>query len=107
MLQHLSAEVQIAERRYAATFNRDDGGHMVFVKGAPEQVLQMRQTAAGEDRLDGERVLAEARRMADEGLRVLAIARQLGIATPGDRALSASELDGCSEAKLQRPVGGR
>lgn len=62
------------DRRFAATFNRRDDGEMVFVKGAPEQVLEMCESAAGMDRLDPEAVLAEAHAMANEGLRVLAMA---------------------------------
>ncbi|TAK68065.1 MAG: hypothetical protein EPO22_02360, partial [Dehalococcoidia bacterium] len=63
-----------AERRYAATFHRSDGRTLVFVKGAPEDVLAMCTDASGETALDRDRVLHEARVLADHGLRVLATA---------------------------------
>ena len=57
-----------AERRYAATVNRHEGGDRVHVKGAAEAVLPM---CAGIDRAA---MLAEAERMAADGYRVLAVA---------------------------------
>ena len=57
------------ERQFAATFNRQDGGVRVHVKGAPERVLEM--LAEGQD---AERLLAMAREMAEDGYRVLAVA---------------------------------
>jgi magnesium-transporting ATPase (P-type) len=73
-----------SERRYAATFNHRDGGSLVFVKGAPEQVLEMCTNAAGLDSLDPGRILDEADEMASEGLRVLAMAyRDFGSVEPG------------------------
>jgi P-type Ca2+ transporter type 2C len=72
------------ERRYAATFNTHDGRTLVFVKGAPEQVLEMCTSAAGVPDLDREAVLEEAHAMATDGLRVLAMAfRDLGAAAEG------------------------
>jgi len=71
-------------RRYAATFNRGGGRMLVFVKGAPEQVLEMCVSAAGLDRLDRARILEDAHAMARDGLRVLAMAyRDLGPEEPG------------------------
>jgi Ca2+-transporting ATPase len=68
-----------SERRYAATFNHHDQRMLVFVKGAPEQVLDMCTSAAGLERLERERILDEAHAMAGDGLRVLAMAyRDLG-----------------------------
>jgi Ca2+-transporting ATPase len=159
------------ERRFAASFNRGDGGGLTFVKGAPEQLLAMCATAAGTGDVDRERVLEEAHAMADDGLRVLAmayrevepvaasadalggaldglvflglqgmmdppreearqavanchragmravmitgdhastavaIAGQLGIAGPGDRAVTGRELDSLDDAELERTVG--
>ena len=73
-----------SERRYAATFNHHDGRTLVFVKGAPEQVLDMCTGAAGLQRLDRDRVLDAAHAMASDGLRVLAMAyRDLGPLPPG------------------------
>ncbi len=77
-----------SERRYSATFNRADGGNLIFVKGAPEQVLAMCAEAAGGERLEPKRVLEEAEAMAGEGLRVLAMAyRSFGAETPDDDVL--------------------
>ena len=159
------------ERRYAATFNTHDGRTLVFVKGAPERVLEMCTSAAGAPNLDREAVLEEAHAMATDGLRVLAmafressagagspdpaqgdpadltflglqgmldppreeaseavrecqragiraimvtgdhattalaIARELGIAKAGDRAVTGRELDGYDDRELERLVG--
>jgi magnesium-transporting ATPase (P-type) len=72
------------ERRYAATFNHHDDHTLVFVKGAPEQVLEMCVDAAGTERLERERILDAAHEMASGGLRVLAMAyRDLGQLPPG------------------------
>ncbi|MCL4740600.1 MAG: HAD-IC family P-type ATPase [Phycisphaerales bacterium] len=57
------------ERRYAASFHRTEDGARVFVKGAPERVLDMCAGVGDDDSL---RRAAED--MARRGLRVLAIA---------------------------------
>jgi magnesium-transporting ATPase (P-type) len=73
-----------AERRYAATFHEAEGRTLVFVKGAPEEVLAMCSDASGEPMLDRDRLLHEARVLADRGLRVLAMAwRTDDVATGG------------------------
>ena len=70
-----------SEHRYMATLHSDasEGAPMVYVKGAPERVLPRCGGAlapTGEEvALDRAAVLAEAERLAGEGLRVLAIAR--------------------------------
>ena len=64
-------------RRYAASLHRRDGEREVFLKGAPEIVAAMCERAIvldGSTQLDADAVLAEADRMAAEGLRVLAVA---------------------------------
>ena len=75
-----------SERRYAASFRERDGDHHVFVKGAPEKLLEMCERIArvGDDgevetsELDPEQVQELAEEMATHGLRVLATAhRQL------------------------------
>ncbi len=72
------------ERRYSATFNHHDGQTLVFVKGAPEQVLDMCVDVAGSGGLDREQILDEAHAMARDGLRVLAMAcRNLWRLDPG------------------------
>ncbi|MCW5698212.1 MAG: HAD-IC family P-type ATPase [Rhodospirillales bacterium] len=55
-------------RRYAATFNRDGEGILAHVKGAAEKILPMC------DWIDRDVMLAEADKMAADGLRVLAVA---------------------------------
>ncbi len=70
-----------SEHRYMATLNSGSSGAppVVYLKGAPEQVLPRCRRAlasTGEEvALDRAAVLAEAERLAGEGLRVLAIAR--------------------------------
>jgi Ca2+-transporting ATPase len=57
-----------------ATFNQDEEGASVFVKGAPEEVLAMCEGEATGGPLDPSRVLEAAEGMAAEGMRVLATA---------------------------------
>jgi Ca2+-transporting ATPase len=66
------------ERRYAVTFHRGDGKDFVFVKGAPEQVLEMCSAEFESGTLAPEHILAAAANMAKQGLRVLAMAYQEG-----------------------------
>jgi magnesium-transporting ATPase (P-type) len=65
-------------RRFAATFHRDGRRDVVFVKGAPERIVEMCGAAVGPPALDREAILLEARALAANGLRVIALAtRQL------------------------------
>jgi len=64
-----------------ATFHRQDAGYLVAVKGAPEAVLEVstsEMTSEGERPLEERREawLDRSRVMAEEGLRVLALARR-------------------------------
>lgn len=59
--------------RYAATFHHHGDAELTFVKGAPEEVLAMCDSAL-EGELDRDEVLATARDMAAAGLRVLGFA---------------------------------
>jgi magnesium-transporting ATPase (P-type) len=61
-------------RRFAATFHRDGRRGLVFVKGAPERIVEMCEEAAGLPVLDSEAVLREAHALAASGLRVIALA---------------------------------
>ncbi|MGQ4556630.1 HAD-IC family P-type ATPase [Halobellus sp. GM3] len=67
------------ERRYAATFHREDdgtdggGGAAVFVKGAPERVLEM-CTDAVDGTFSRAALERQAEELAHEGYRVLAVA---------------------------------
>jgi len=67
-----------AERRYAATFNEDDDGVVAHVKGAAEVVLPMCPEA------DRRKAEAAVDRLADDGYRVLALARGRIPAQDGD-----------------------
>jgi magnesium-transporting ATPase (P-type) len=61
-----------SERQYMATVNEDPAGvRKVYIKGAPEVVLER---CSLEDGTDPETVLERIHAMADEGLRVLALA---------------------------------
>jgi calcium-translocating P-type ATPase len=69
-----------SQRRYSAAIRRRDGDHVLFVKGAPERVVEMCDEMLSEEGpkpLDEEAVLGAAREMADEGLRVLAMASRV------------------------------
>jgi len=65
------------ERKYMATLNKGADGSMIFLKGAPESILDRcdRQLVNGElVRLDQKKVRNVSTEMAGEGLRVLAMA---------------------------------
>jgi Ca2+-transporting ATPase len=74
----LHAEIPFEpERRYSASIRERDGRYQVFVKGAPERLLEMSARMQGEPGpapLDAEAVLAAARTLASRGLRVLGMA---------------------------------
>ncbi|AGB17537.1 P-type ATPase, translocating [Halovivax ruber XH-70] len=63
-----------SEQRYAATFHRADETVRLFVKGAPERVLEMCEDARPDASLTA--LEAEAEAMAKEGYRVLAVAER-------------------------------
>jgi magnesium-transporting ATPase (P-type) len=67
-----------SERRYMATLNRNEDGLRVFVKGAPEAVIERCRARLGpdgeEEELDVDAAKEAAHELADEGYRVLAMA---------------------------------
>jgi P-type Ca2+ transporter type 2C len=66
-----------SDRRYAATFFRENGKVGVAVKGAAENVLPLcreMRTSVGTEPVDADRVEKEAVKLAEEGFRVLAVA---------------------------------
>jgi Ca2+-transporting ATPase len=69
-----------SDRKRMTTFHRDGAGRLACTKGAPEALLPRctrRLTASGEkEAFDAVEVLAEAQRMADGGLRVIAFANR-------------------------------
>ena len=85
-----------SEHRFMATLHRDHSGHaFVFVKGAPERVLEMcdRQRHAGEDRpLDPAYWRLCVEELAAEGHRVLALA--FAPMATGQRELDFGDVDG-------------
>lgn len=65
------------ERKYMATLNKNEDNRFVFMKGAPESVLDKCRYRLVDGELapvDSQAVRAAARQMAGEGLRVLAMA---------------------------------
>ena len=65
------------ERKFMATLNRDESGQTIFMKGAPEAVLDRckYQLKDGERvPVDSEKVKSVSKQMAAQGLRVLAMA---------------------------------
>ena len=68
-----------SERQQMTTLHACAAGVVAYVKGAPERVLAQSSAMLGQDGaqpLDTAPVLAEVQRLADEGYRVLAIARR-------------------------------
>jgi len=67
-----------SEQRFMATLNRTDDGPHVFLKGAPEAILERCSRRLGpdgeEEPLDREAALQAAHDLADEGYRVLGMA---------------------------------
>lgn len=86
-----------ADRKCMTTLHRDGAGRLACTKGAPEALLPRctrRLAASGEEEaFDAVDVLAEAQRMADEGLRIIAFAdRRWPDASTAPRA-SAEEVE--------------
>ena len=62
-----------SERGYMATLHEHDGRKLVYVKGAPERIVEMcTRSLSGE--LNKEKILSTAQEIAAEGIRVLAMA---------------------------------
>ena len=79
-----------SERQYMATLHRHAGGHVIWMKGSAERVLERCSHALGPDGslvpLDAGAAHREAEAMAAQGLRVLAFARRESAADkPGDK----------------------
>ncbi len=67
-----------SENQFMATFHETPSGPLLFVKGAPEAVFRMASGGPGGTPLDAGAVVAAARGLAREGMRVLAVARKAG-----------------------------
>ena len=76
-----------SDRQYAASAHEREGETITYVKGAPERVVGMCKSIAtetGTEPLDETAVLERASSLADEGLRVIGVARGAGNLTVGD-----------------------
>jgi calcium-translocating P-type ATPase len=82
--------------RYSLSVRERDGQQVLFLKGAPERVLELSTSMLGPDGptdLDHDQVLAAAEALAAEGLRVLAMAyRPLDGPVEGDEAPTPEDL---------------
>jgi magnesium-transporting ATPase (P-type) len=75
------------ERRYSASVRERDGTHLVFVKGAPERVIDMcthMLTGDGPTPIEPGAIASAARDLASRGLRVLAMAHRTLPRPPSD-----------------------
>ena len=66
-----------ARQLYSASIHKLDNRKIVFTKGAPERIVNMcdtQESPKGQVKIEKGKILDEARRMAEEGLRVLAMA---------------------------------
>jgi len=85
-----------SERKRMTTFHSMDGGLIAYTKGAPEAILPRCISAAydrGQSPVDSEELLAVADSMAEEGLRVIAMAYRNWDSLPEDTAAEAIESD--------------
>ncbi|MDH4264873.1 MAG: HAD-IC family P-type ATPase [Deltaproteobacteria bacterium] len=63
-----------SDRGFMATLHHYNGKKIIFVKGAPEKVIEMCSQTPEGDRLDREKALRMAEHFAKDGMRVLAMA---------------------------------
>jgi Ca2+-transporting ATPase len=63
-----------SERGYMATLHEHEGERFIFVKGAPEKILELCTTCMAKDSLRTEEILRTSHLFATEGMRVLAMA---------------------------------
>jgi P-type Ca2+ transporter type 2C len=81
-----------SERGFMATLHEHEGKKLIFLKGAPEKVLEMCSRAPAGDSLRPEKVFEMAEHFAEDGMRVLAMAYKEG---EGDlRELSHQHIEG-------------
>jgi Ca2+-transporting ATPase len=71
-----------SDRGFMATLHKHNGGGIIFLKGAPEKVLDMCKDLPSGEALDRTKVEKTAERFAGDGLRVLAMAcKEVGEST--------------------------
>lgn len=63
-----------SDRSFMATLHKSGGGSMIFLKGAPEKVLDMCVSQSSGEILNRALIMETAERFAEDGLRVLAMA---------------------------------
>jgi magnesium-transporting ATPase (P-type) len=63
-----------SEHGYMATLYRHGGGKFIFMKGAPEKILDMCTECVAKDKIETKEILNTAHLFAREGMRVLAMA---------------------------------
>ncbi len=87
-------------RRRESAVWRDHGGAWVAVKGAPEAVLD----ACAMSETERASVLARVARLADDGLRIIAVAERRVACAPRDAAGAEAELDFVGLAAFRDPL---
>ncbi len=63
-----------SDRGFMATLHQHNGKRIIFVKGAPEKIVEMCSTTSNAGSFDKKRALSMAEHFAGDGLRVLAMA---------------------------------
>ena len=63
-----------SDRGFMATIHKHDDGWVIFLKGAPERVLDMCSELPSGEAVDRTKIIETAERFAEDGLRVLAMA---------------------------------
>jgi P-type Ca2+ transporter type 2C len=81
-----------SERGFMATLHEHDGKKLIFLKGAPEKVLEMCSQAPSGDPLNQEKIFEMAEHFAEDGMRVLAMAFKEGQEDLGE--LSHKDIEG-------------
>lgn len=87
-----------SERKLMSTLHQNDGGFVVYTKGAPENLLPLcveQWHAGGSQPLSMENVMAVAEQMAAQGLRVLALAWRRLTERPSPQDIDALESGLC------------
>lgn len=85
-----------SQRKQMTTFHQSAEGVLAYVKGAPERVLAQCNKSLGRDgatAFEPEAVLAEAEQLANEGYRVLALAKREFTALPEPLEAETTEQD--------------
>ena len=85
-----------SQRKQMTTLHKSPEGVVAYIKGAPERILAQCENAMGKDGqlvFEPEAVLAEAEQLANEGYRVLALARREFTALPDPLDAETTEQD--------------